>query len=287
VALKPDTAPAQTVDGQPAADKGPGPIPYERFKEVNDQAATFKVDLENATRMAEFYQTQYNELVSQIQNGQAPGTPLQPPDVRAPVADPNASRQAQPLPAGVKGPEEWETQGDMAAYFDHVATTKAQPFVRQEIEGVYKNAIAPQMQAINKWVGALEEMVVRAQHPDFDEVTQAVMSELFATDHEGKIWNDPSGNPKVKNQALLNYIRQSPSPRMALYKYGAAKKAPDIKAAAVQETTQNLLKALDTRPKGPTLPKTAAGGAIDNDDPPPQDAPREVVDAWLKRKGLV
>lgn len=281
-ALNADNVPAKPVDGQPAADDK-GPIPYERFKEVNDKVGDLAAKVDNFQRMAEFYQQQYNELVAQTQ-GAAPAT--------APVTDPNAPPANAPakiqLPPNIKGPETgWDTPDELAAYVNHSITTATQPFVRQELEQVYKTTIAPQMQAMNKWMGAIEEMVVRAQHADFDEVTQAVMAELFVTDHEGKIWNDPQGNPKVKNQALLNWFRQSPSPRMALYNYGVSKRAPEKIADTVKTTTENLLKEIDRKPKGPTMPRQATPGASSIDDVPAQDAPKEVVDAWLKRKNLL
>ena len=280
-ALNDDNAPAAAADGQ----QTPGPVPYGRFKEVNDKVGTLSAEREQLQRGIEFYQNQYNELVAQVQ-GVAPATG----DPARPAAQPgtapaNAPGQTPaPLPQGIKGPGEWEDQTEMAAYFDHAVSAKAQPLVRQELAQAYQQAIAPQIQSINKWVGALEEMVVKAQHPDFDDVVGSVMSEMFVTDHEGKIWNDPAGNPKVKNQALLNYIRQSPMPRMALYNYGVSKRAPQKIADTVTSTTEQLLKAINTRPKGPTVPRQAGGGAkpVELD----WDTPKDQVDQYFKEHGI-
>lgn len=265
-ALNADTTSAQTTDGQPPPKaNAPGPIPYERFKEVNDKVAALE-------KMANFYQASYNDLIAQTQ---APASPAQAqPGATAPKTTGTEDQNAAPaadagkLPQGIKGPGEWDTQEEMAAYHDHVATTKAQTMARTEIE----RTIAPAMQTINKWVGALEDMVVRSVHPDFDEVTKPVLAELFVTDHEGQVWTDPQGNPKIKNPALLNWIRQSPSPRKALYDYALSKQAPEKITEAVQNTTKQLLTALDTRPKGPLQPRQAAGDnkavSLDWDTPP-------------------
>lgn len=277
-ALKPDTTSAPTPEGQQPPGTAPGPVPYERFQEVN-------TNLASARQMAEFYQNAYNELVAQQQapaQAQPGATKPQPG-----AADPNAApvAEAGKLPPGIKGPGEWDSQEEMAAYHDHVASTKAQTLARGEIAQVYQQAIQPQMQAINKWVAALEEMVVRSVHKDFDEVTAPVMTELFVTDHEGKVWTDPQGNPKIKNPALLNWIRQSPMPRKALYDYALSKKAPEKIAGAVQTTTKQLLTALDTRPKGPTQPKQAAG-----DNKPVTlewDTPADVADRVLSERGVI
>jgi hypothetical protein len=272
-ALNTDTTSAPTPDGQQPPSTAPGPIPYERFKEKVDELGTVK-------QMAEFYQKAYNELVSQGQAApaQAPGTQTPKPGAAdSNSASPGAVTEPGKLPAGILGPGEWETQEEMAAYHEHVA--------RQEIGQVLQQHVAPQMQAINKWVGQLEEMLVRQVHPDFDEVTGAVMGELFVTDHEGKVWTDPQGLPKVKNPALLSWIRQSPMPRKALYDYALQKRAPQKITEAVQNNTKQLLTALDTRPKGPTQPRVAAG-----DNRPVSldwDTPKDVADRVLSERGVI
>ncbi len=278
------TTPGETVIDGTAAQPEPrqGPIPYERFQEVISEKNTLKTERENYQKMAEFYQTQYNELVAKTTGQppqQTPETVHQPGQVQ-----PDARAVPEQLPAGIKPPSQWETQEDMAAYFDHAATTKAQTMAQNMLSQAYQNTIVPQMQAINKWVGALEEMVVKSTYKDFDDVTQSVMGELFVTDHEGKIWTDPAGNPKVKNPALLNYIRQSPMPRKALYDYALSKKAPEKIADTVKTTTEQLLKAIDTKPKGPTVPKQAGGEA----GVPALDwnTPADIVDQHFKAHGI-
>ena len=275
-ALNADKTSAQTTEGQQPPGTAPGPIPYERFQEVNTKATKMQ-------EMAEFYQQQYNDLVAQTQ-GATPPAQAKPGEAGPNAADPNAAPgAAEPgkLPAGIKGPGEWDTQEDMAAYHDHVAKTAAQTLVGR----VYQQHIAPQMQAMNKFVGTLEDMVIHSVHKDFDEVVTPAMAELFVTDHEGKVWTDPQGNPKVKNPALLNWLRQSPSPRKALYDYALAKRAPQKITEAVQSTTKQLLQALDTRPKGPTQPRQAGGdnkpAALD------WDTPRDVADKVLSEQGVI
>ena len=275
VALNADKTSVQTPEGQQPPGTPPGPIPYERFQQVNGELVTTK-------QMAEFYQKAYNELVAQ-QQGVTPPAPAQPGTAAPNAADSNATpgTTAPSLPAGIKGPGEWETQEDMAAYHDHAAKTAAQTLVGQ----VYERQIAPQMQAMSKFMGSLEDMVIHSVHKDFDEVTTPVMSELFVTDHEGKVWTDPQGNPKVKNPALLNWLRQSPSPRKALYDYALSKRAPEKITEAVQNTTKQLLTALDTRPKGPTQPRQAGGdnrsASLD------WDTPRDVADKVLSEAGVI
>jgi len=274
-ALKPDTTAAPTTEGQPAA--VPGPVPYERFHEVNTKAAKMQ-------EMAEFYQRQYNELVAQQQPGTAPA-PAQPGTASA-AADSTAAAPAPDgkLPPGIKGPGEWDTQEEMAAYYDHVATTRAQAMVRTEI-ATAREAISSQFQAMAKQYGHFEDMLVRSIHKDFDAVTKPVMAELFVSDHEGNIWTDPQGNPKVKNPALLNWIRQSPSPRKALYDYALSRQAPGKITEAVRTTTKQLLTALDTRPKGPTQPRQAGGDnrAVSLD----WNTPKDVADRVLAERGVI
>ena len=267
-ALKTDTTVTPGTEGQPPASAAPGPIPYERFQEVNQKAT-------KALEMAEFYQQQYNNLVAQQQTPAPAAAPT--------TTDGKPVAQPDQLPAGIKGPGEWVTQEEMAAYHDHVATVKAQTMVKELAQVSQQYAV--QMQAMNKWVGTLEDMVVRAAHPDFEAVTQPVLAELFVTDHEGKIWTDPQGQPKIKNPALMNWIRQSPSPRKALYDYALSKQAPQKISEAVQTTTKQLLTALDTRPKGPTQPRQAGG-----DTQPASldwDTPRDVADQVLSQAGVI
>ena len=269
-ALKPDTASAQVPDGQgQPATTAPGPVPYERFQEKVREIDTVK-------QMAEFYQSAYNELVAKVQGGTAPAA-TEPGATAAPGA---VATEPGKLPDGIKGPGEWDNQQEMDAYNRHMATTEAQKVTRSEIA-----QITPVIQQLNKFAGALEDMLVRSIHKDFDEVTQPVMAELFVTDSEGKVWTDPQGQPKVKNPALLNWLRQSPSPRKALYDYALSKKAPQKITEAVQTTTKQLLTALDTRPKGPTQPKQAGGDVkptgLDWNTPP------EIADKVLQERGLI
>ena len=98
-ALKPDTTGAPKP-GEAAPGTEPGPIPYSRFKEVNDEVTTHRANAENYQRMAEFYQTQYNELVAQMQGGQPPK-----PGAETKPADATTAQPGVELPAGIKAPE--------------------------------------------------------------------------------------------------------------------------------------------------------------------------------------
>ena len=284
-ALNSDTAAAPASDGtnQPQAPAAPGPVPYERFKEVDGKLA-------NMSQMAEFYQRAYNELVAQQQGVQPPaGAPQEQPGAQpAPGQPAPASNQPMKLPPGIKGPGEWESQDEMAAYHEHVASTRAQSTAEKIVNeqlGNARKAVDQQFQTLSKYAGAIEDMVVRSMHPDFDDVVKPVMAELFVTDHEGKVWTDQAGVPKVKNPALLKWIQQSPMPRKALYDFALSKRAPEKITEAVQNNTRQILQQLDTRPKGPTQPRQSGGqppsGGLD------WNTPTEEADKILQSRGIL
>jgi hypothetical protein len=193
------------------------------------------------------------------------------------------------MPQGIKGPEKiirdgagnelkreggWNDQQEMAQYFDF----RAGDIAVDLMEKAYGETLLPMFNNLDKALKSLQERVLKIQHPDYDEVSKAVWSEIFTVGPKGEILG-------VKDPATLAFIQSQPFPFLAAYEHGVKKRAPQkIKEAVTKNTTQ-VIKDLTTKPKGPT--KVGSSGV----NPPAAeldwDTPAAQAEQILFKTGII
>ncbi len=235
-----------------------------------------RADMETHRQMAEFYQAQLNDRLTVGEREAQVGKLPEPAKPGTPAEGAIDLLKIQ-LPAGVKGPNEWQDQNEMVPWLQHVTGVMTAPIVEKNLQESYEKNILPTFKRMNEVVGAIEEAFVKQLHPDFDDVTKDALSDLFVMDPSGKVLS-------VKNPALLNYIRQSPMPKKALYDYALRKKAPQIIKDTKTKTTKDLLAAIDAKPKVTQVKPGIGGAAPATLD---WDTPATVADQILEKKGLI
>jgi len=253
--------------------------PTEREMELERQVAELTGQMGQFQQMLEYYQGLVNQGVPQQGQQQQPGQP-QPQTPVPGQQQPGTETQMQKPPEGILTPGQWDStdwakaQEDMGKYFDwHTKST-----VQENLQNAYQQAIQPVFQAIGNQLSAIREMVVKAQHKDYDDVIKAVHDELF--------YLDPNGRPLAeKNPALIKYFQQAPFPELAMYQWGLSKKAPDKIKEAARKGSKETAKKIAAKPKGPTRPKASAppgeGPALD------WDSDEQTVEAELDKAHLI
>jgi len=266
--IKPEGAEEGKEDseGEEGTEEEPPFHEHPRWKEQQEKLSTMEVALEESQKIAEFYRAREEERVAAaaIPGAKQPGAQGKP-------------SPTEELPAGVKGPQNldatgqplsdgsgWDNQQEMAQYFDHHA--------RQMVDN------HPYFERTHEVITALQDMVIRNMHPDFDEVTKPVYEELFVLDPQGNVLAE-------KNKAMIEFFRAQPLPQLAMYQHGIAKKAPQKIKEGVKKQTKATLAKLEAKPKAPTEPKkTTAGG----DEPELDwDMDKGAAEQVLHKRGLI
>jgi hypothetical protein len=271
-ALKTEEANAQTVDdNKPAAD-GAKPVAAAAAPVEVPEVAEWKTKAQKAEEIAQYYTNLYNERYNAEITAQA-----QTPAVaaNAPAAE---KEEAFKLPEGVLPPEQWKTQEDFSKYAEAVAEFKGRTHAQKLVKAEAAK-LAPTFQRINQVVDAIADMVIRAQHPDYEDVTKPVIAELFNLDPAGKLLG-------IKNPALLQFIQHSPLPKLAMYQHGLSLKAPQNIKEATTKATTDLLKNLQSKPKV-TMPASPGSGQVSQPETLDWDTPVDKVDKLLAQARLI
>lgn len=271
--LKPEGEEEPAKEGEeeePEEEEGEEKLPFHnhpRWKEVQTELASLRADLGITKKQAEFYQTQYNDLVGTGEEEKGKGA-------EAGVKPGEASKLSDELPQGIVKPGEWNDQTETAHYIDHRASMLAKPVAEKAIA----ETVNPILERTSKAVSALQEFVLKETRKDFNETIKGAWDEAFTMDPAGEITG-------VKNQALLNYFQQQPFPLLAAYEYGVAKQAPKKIKEGVQKQTAKTIAELEKKPKGPKAPKS--GSEIKETPELDWDTPDEETEKILHKRGLI
>ena len=281
-----DQSPAAALNTEPDPSLEPDPqSPADtafhnstRFQEMNTtikdtatEIEQLKAQIEQSEKVAQFYQTQFNESQNMGPDGQ-PAQQQQPvhpgQQVPGPLMEPGQ------LPENIVAPGNWEDQEQQGAWTEHIAGQRASEMMKQ----AYQQTLLPMLTQLSNAVASLQQGTAKAGKNDFDEVVAEVNKQIFQTGPDGKVYS-------VLNPALLNYFRTQSNPYEAMYQHGLTLRAPQKIKEGVQKQTQNTLKKLGKQPVGPTQPR---GGDAPGDAPELDwDTPSKETEAILHKRGLI
>lgn len=223
--------------------------------------ATIKSQLENAQKIAEFYQAQYNNLIGKK-------------EPKEEVKD-KGKVSAEDL---LNPPDEWGSTKEVVDFFDN----RNNSIVEKAFNQRYQEAILPMFQRADQAISALINYAIKPNKPDWDDIIKEVNNELFIT--------DPTGQHIIseKNPGLLQYFRNQPLPILAMYEYGKNKKAsvenPKIIKNAIQKGTTDTLKKITQKKKGAINIRSGQEEAL------PEltfDTPRADAEKILGKRGII
>ena len=244
-------------EGTPEGEEEPEGEP-EGEPEVAPEVAQLQAQLANMQRMADFFQTKYNEMV-QMNQGQQP----------SPQTPEQQGQPGQPTPQGLMDPPaQWESTKQVVDFFDKRTDVRTQQKMGEMLQKGFQQMVVPALERINQAMNHVIEKTIKPNLKDWDEVMEDVHDELFILDKSGKqVIN-------VKNQALLDYFRAQPVPVLAMYEHGLAKKAPQKIKEGVQKANKDTIQKIQKKPKAPTQVKSGHAqpdiGDLDWDTPASQ-----------------
>lgn len=259
----------EVAEGEQAEGEGEQEGAEEQEPEVSPEIAQMEARLANMEKMAQFFQTKYNELL-QMTQGQQP----------SPQTPQEGQQQGQPQPQGlIDPPAQWESTKQIVDYFDKRVDTRTQQQMGKMLQQGFQQMVVPALQKINEAMNAVIERTIKPNMPDWDDVMSSVHEDLFVLDKTGK------QVISVKNQGLLDYFRAQPVPILAMYEHGLAKKAPQKIKEGVQKANKNTIQQIQKKPKPPTQIKGGRAEPGIGDlgwDTKPKDAEK-----ILAKKGLL
>lgn len=216
--------------------------------DLQQQLQEMQAKIDHSNKVAEFYQTAYN---NEMRRQEQPNRQVAPEKAKDGTTE-----------EAIKQPGEWEDQAQMASYIDNTINEFSSPILER----------------LDAKLTAYEDMLLKLSHPDFEEYTKDWKDELFLTGPNGELID-------TKNQALLSFFQAQPIPRLAAYEWAKARRSPEKIKTARKKGKNDILRELAKKPKGPT--KVDGGGVDQQVQELGFDTPPEIADGILADRGVI